>query len=70
MASAPEAANIVRSVFYGDKCLTNTLPQSETEQCTLTETLFVTPVKEICNSADDNSCELQTPKRKYTLQEV
>ena len=70
LSSAPQAANIVRSVFYGDQCLPDTLPRSETEQCTSTEALIVTPVKEMCSSADNDTCELQTPKRKYTLPEV
>ena len=68
LESAPEAAKIVRGIFFGEKQRSSsaTLLQSETEQNTPNEATCMTPVKEMpCIPAGGNTHGLSTPKRWY-----
>ena len=72
LESAPEAANIVRSVFYGEKemGLSSTFLRSETEQNTPIEAIDLIPARGmLCIPGGGNTHGLSTPKRKYTEQE-
>ena len=72
LESAPEAANIVRSVFYGEKEQSSsaTLHCTETEQNTSNEATCVTPIKGMsCLPAGGYSDGFRTPKRRYTENE-
>ena len=66
LESAPEAANIVRSVFYGDQepSSSATLLQGGTEQNASNEATYVTPAKEMSVLPADG---FTTPKRRYPM---